>query len=100
MRFSSRTALALLTVLALPAAAACAGTKPADPLAPCKVPGDDGKQVDARCGVFEVWENRATRSGRKLHLKAVVLPALGPERKPDPIFYLAGGPGESTSDNA
>ncbi len=91
--------LILLASLALPATAACAEIQPAAPLTPCKVPGED-KEVDARCGVFEVWENRATRSGRKLHLKIVVLPALGPERKPDPIFYLAGGPGESTSDNA
>lgn len=95
----SPTILILLAFLALPAAVACTETS-ASPLAPCKVPGDDDKQVDARCGVFEVWESRATRSGRKLHLKVVVLPTLGPERKPDPIFYLAGGPGESTSDNA
>lgn len=100
MRFSHRTVLALVAFLALPSAAACAEkTRPAAPLAPCKVPGAD-KEVDARCGVFEVWENRAARSGRKLHLQVVVLPALGPERQPDPIFYLAGGPGEAVSGNA
>jgi pimeloyl-ACP methyl ester carboxylesterase len=93
------TILILLASLALPSAAACAETRPASPLTPCKMPGED-KEVDARCGVLEVWENRATRSGRKLHLKVVVLPALGPERKPDPIFYLAGGPGEAASGNA
>jgi pimeloyl-ACP methyl ester carboxylesterase len=92
MRFS-RTALALAAFLAasLPAAAV--------ELAPCKVAGE-GKEIDARCGVFEVWENRAARSGRKLHLKVVVLPALGPARQPDPIFYLAGGPGEAATGNA
>ena len=93
------TVLALLVSLAFSCTAACAETKPVERLASCKVPGED-KEVEARCGVFEVWENRVTRTGRKLHLKVVVLPALGPERKPDPVFYLAGGPGEATSDNA
>jgi pimeloyl-ACP methyl ester carboxylesterase len=92
--------LILLAVLALPCAAAqSAETRPAAPLTPCKVAGED-QEIDARCGVFEVWENRATRSGRKLHLKVVVLPALGPERKPDPIVYLAGGPGEGVTAGA
>lgn len=92
MRFS-RTALVFVTFLAasLPAFAA--------DLTPCKVAGED-KEIDARCGVFEVWENRAVRSGRKLHLNVVVLPALGPARQPDPVVYLAGGPGEATSENA
>lgn len=47
-----------------------------------------------------MWENRATRSGRKLHLKVVVLPALGPTKQPDPIVYLAGGPGEAVTGDA
>lgn len=81
----------LLSTLALPAAAA--------PLVPCKVAGQDG-EIEARCGVLEVWENRATRTGRKLHLKVVVLPATGPGRQPDPIFYLAGGPGEAVTAQA
>lgn len=91
-----------MTILAIFFAVACAGSsRPADRLAACKVPGaEDGETVDARCGVIEVWENRATRSGRKLHLKVVVLPASGSARQPDPIFYLAGGPGEAISANA
>ena len=48
---------------------------------------------DARCGVYEVWENRAAKSGRKIPLQVVVLPATGPKRLPDPIVYFAGGPG-------
>ena len=94
------TTLALLTALALPAAAACAETRPASPLAPCKVAGEE-KEIDARCGVLEVWENRAARSGRKLHLKVVVLPALGaraearshrlPRRRPRRSGHRRGG---------
>ena len=100
MRSSRRTALALVTALALPCAVAQCAEPSAGPLTPCKVAGQDDKEVDARCGTFEVWENRAARSGRKLHLKAVVLPALGPERKPDPVVYLAGGPGEAITGSA
>lgn len=99
MRFS-RTALALASILAILWVAACAETRSTGPLAPCKVPGEDDKEIDARCGVLEVWENRATRSGRKLHLKVVVLPALRPTRQPDPIFYLGGGPGEAVTGDA
>src|SRR6185436_13542036 len=78
-----------------------APSRPADRLTSCKIPGvEEGQQVDARCGMIEVWENRAARTGRKLHLKVVVLPARGPARQPDPIVYLGGGPGEAITANA
>lgn len=51
---------------------------------------------DARCGVYEVFENRAAKSGRKIPLQVVVLPATGPERLSDPVLYFAGGPGISS----
>jgi len=43
-------------------------------LTPCEIPGVEGK---ARCGSYEVFENRATQKGRKITLKIVVLPATG-----------------------
>jgi pimeloyl-ACP methyl ester carboxylesterase len=49
--------------------------------------------TDAYCGKVEVFEDRAARAGRKLALKVIVLPGLRREPAPDPIFYLAGGPG-------
>jgi pimeloyl-ACP methyl ester carboxylesterase len=48
----------------------------------------------ALCGTYEVFENRATRTGRKIPLRVLVLPATGPDRLPDPYIYFAGGPGE------
>lgn len=70
-------------------------TKPAPiRLEPCQVPNVPG---EARCGRLEVFENRATRQGRRIALKVVVLPATGPKRAPDPIFLLAGGPGQAAS---
>lgn len=65
-------------------------------LQPCKVPGD-GKEVEAFCGTYEVWENRAAKSGRKIGLKVVLVPALSPNPKPDPVFFFAGGPGQAAS---
>lgn len=44
------------------------------PITECEIRGVDGK---ARCGDYEVFENRATRKGRKIGLKVVLLPATG-----------------------
>ena len=87
-----------LLALALLAAAVPAAAKPAakpgpayrTKLQPCKV----GK-VDAFCGTYQAWENRAAKSGRKIGLKVVVLPSLSAHPKPDPLFLLAGGPGQA-----
>ena len=66
-------------------------------LQPCDVPGIRDK---AKCGTLEVFENRATRTGRKITLKIVVVPATGTNRKPDPLFYIPGGPGSSATEDA
>ncbi len=51
----------------------------------------------AQCGTYEVFENRAAKVGRKIGLKVVVLPASGPDRQPDPLFFFAGGPGDAAT---
>jgi pimeloyl-ACP methyl ester carboxylesterase len=61
-------------------------------LSPCNKPGFPD---DARCGTYEVFENRATKTGRKIPLRVVVIPANSPQRQPDAIAYFAGGPGDS-----
>ncbi|HEY6320308.1 MAG TPA: alpha/beta fold hydrolase [Thermoanaerobaculia bacterium] len=66
-------------------------------LSPCTLPDKGGK---ALCGTYEVFENRETRSGRKLALRIVLLPATGPAREPDPVFFLSGGPGEGAVESA
>jgi pimeloyl-ACP methyl ester carboxylesterase len=61
---------------------------------------DDPKlQKQAKCSTYTVWENRAAKSGRTIDLNIVVLPANGPDRKPDPLFILLGGPGEAAASN-
>src|SRR5262245_29323992 len=48
---------------------------------------------DALCGKYEVFEDRIARKGRKIALNLVLLPATSAKPAPDPLFYLAGGPG-------
>lgn len=70
-------------------------------LTPCEVPGPDPSTKDkARCGTFEVYEDREHKAGRKIALKIVVYPAMGQSKVPDPLFYIPGGPGHSATDDA
>jgi pimeloyl-ACP methyl ester carboxylesterase len=77
------------------------------PLGEATVPTRSGKLVlgpcttaglppDARCGTFEVPENRAEPGGRTIPLRVAVIPATGPQRLNDPLVYFAGGPGDSS----
>ena len=50
--------------------------------------------------MLTVHENRETRQGRTIDLKIILLPALGNEPKPDPLFFLAGGPGQGAAEMA
>jgi pimeloyl-ACP methyl ester carboxylesterase len=93
---NQRVALAVFIALGLfgTAAPAPAAEPPHRPeLTPCKQPG---LPPEALCGTYEVFENRAARSGRKIPLQIVVVPATGPARLADPIVYFAGGPGEAS----
>jgi pimeloyl-ACP methyl ester carboxylesterase len=50
--------------------------------------------VEAHCGKLAVAENRADPEGRKIELALAFIPASG-DAEPDPIFMIAGGPGQS-----
>ncbi len=73
-----------------------AAAPPATPRLTLGVCADPALPKDARCGTYEVFENRAARKGRKISLRVVVLPALDPDRRPDAIVAFGGGPGESS----
>jgi pimeloyl-ACP methyl ester carboxylesterase len=66
-------------------------------LTPCNAPQAPG---DALCARYEVFEDRASKRGRKINLKVVLLPALGGARAPDPVFYFVGGPGAAATQAA
>lgn len=60
----------------------------------CTLPGVEGQ---VRCGVYNVFENRGGRAGRTIPLFIAVLPAAESPGAPDPLFVLAGGPGQAAS---
>src|SRR5512138_1118442 len=85
-----------MLVALLAASTLVAAEVPRLQLQPCEVAG----LRQARCGTYEVWEDRAHGTGRRIGLKVVVFPATGPERRPDPLVFLNGGPGESATQAA
>ena len=71
-----------------------AGQSSGATLEPCTLPGIE-EQV--RCGVHRVFEDRASGAGRTIPLFIAVLPARQAPAAPDPLFVLAGGPGQGAS---
>ncbi|MEP7255896.1 MAG: alpha/beta fold hydrolase [Ferruginibacter sp.] len=66
-------------------------------LRPCKI---NGVKDSVLCGSYPVFENRETLSDRKINLKIIVIPALHPNSSATPIFYIDGGPGVASTNNA
>lgn len=66
-------------------------------LAPCELPNTD---EPARCGTLQVWENREERRGRRIPVRVVVFPAKIVTPAADPLFVIAGGPGQSATEFA
>jgi pimeloyl-ACP methyl ester carboxylesterase len=78
------------------AALAAEGTAPVPRFepAPCpKLPGAE-ELAKASCGYLVVSENRSRPEGRTIRLLVAKYPARLAEKRPDPIVYLAGGPGD------
>lgn len=77
--------------------------RPARPVAsyakaPCPNPIYTGlPQLDfgpgVECGYLTVPQNRADPNSRKIKLAVVTRKSTSPDPKPDPVLYLAGGPG-------
>lgn len=63
-------------------------------LSPCRMPELKSK---AWCGRYDVFEDRASRRGRKIALNMVILPAFAEKPAPDPVFFFAGGPGQGAA---
>lgn len=85
-----------LTVLLL---AACTAAPPAAgpriALSPCRLKGSG---IPAQCGTLRVPEDRAHPQGRHIDLRVAVIPALARDPAPDPLFLLAGGPGQAATE--
>lgn len=72
----------------------------------CTAPGEEAEgpalescrlagMVDAECGSITVPENRADPGGQTIDIHFAVLAAESSIAEPDPVFMLAGGPGQS-----
>jgi pimeloyl-ACP methyl ester carboxylesterase len=95
-------------VPARPAATKTADAPPARPrmygsiaFHPCTLAPQFGALgVEAQCGTLSVPENRAKPDGRRIDLAIAWVPASdNGEIAPDPVFMLAGGPGQSARDS-
>lgn len=54
--------------------------------------------LTAECGSFTTPENPDDPNGRKIDLFVARVPAISFNKKPDPLFLIAGGPGTSAVD--
>jgi pimeloyl-ACP methyl ester carboxylesterase len=93
-RSLSRVLVAGIATFVLPGCHQTQTTQGIDRLAPCTA---DDAPADAYCGTLKVFENRATKQGRQIDLNIVVLPAVRADAQPDPLFFLAGGPGQGAA---
>jgi len=62
------------------------------PLHACRL---SGLSHDAQCGVLKRPLDPARPQGTQIDLHVVVIPALARQKQPDPVFFFAGGPGQS-----
>ena len=93
-----------------PQAAADAATGPVAPIppvmlgklafSPCSISSPMAKDsLEAMCATYAVPEDRAAPDGRKIALNIAWLqPTERGRSQPDPVFFLAGGPGQSAVD--
>ncbi|HEY7754231.1 MAG TPA: alpha/beta fold hydrolase [Steroidobacteraceae bacterium] len=64
-------------------------------LEPCRISDPQGLvSTEARCARFPVAENPDEPGGKTIELAVAVVPAVATRGKPDPLFLLAGGPGQ------
>lgn len=90
--------VALAAALATPVAGA--RTLGSLEFTPCELaqPGT-GATTRAECATLEVPENPAEPQGRKLSLKVGLVAARAAEPQPDPVIFIAGGPGQSATES-
>lgn len=96
-RLASTAASSLVLAAFTVACSTAAEPNPVLKLSPCTLEGVAGQ---SHCGTYEVPENRGNPNSRKISLRVVVLPATGPDRAPDPVISFAGGPGQSSVEEA
>ena len=82
------SAILLLAIAALPAAAA----EPPAGLTVCRL---QGVEHNAWCGSVLRPLDSSRPGDQKIEIHFAVLPAVARNKRPDPVFFFAGGPGQS-----
>jgi pimeloyl-ACP methyl ester carboxylesterase len=86
----------LTLALVLAAAPAMARTVGTVDFVPCELESIAGSgRIKAECARLEVPENPAAPAGRKVVLQVAWVAARVSRAEPDPVVFLAGGPGQS-----
>ena len=83
--------LAAALVLAAAGAALPAWAAGTEPM-PCRL---RGVEHEALCGSVQRPLDPARPQGTQINVHYAVLPALARNKRPDPVFFFAGGPGQS-----
>ena len=91
-----RAAAALCAGLAA-LAIQCGSASAAQALSECRLPG---LRHSVLCGVVQRPLDPARPAGAQIDVHYVVVPAMARRKLPDPVFMLAGGPGQSAIDIA
>ena len=90
---------ALLILSSLAGAATQAQTAGGLSLSACRLEHPAGlAALPARCGTLRVAENPAEPQGRQIGLAVAMVPALDHRRAREPLFVIAGGPGQAARD--
>ncbi len=68
-------------------------------LADCRIESSVGSgTARARCGWFDVAENRDDSKSKRIRIHVAIISALRRQALPDPVFIISGGPGQAASD--
>lgn len=59
---------------------------------PCPIPAPAGYALD--CGMLTVAESRQRPGGRTIQVAVAIVRSPNPQKRPDPVLFLAGGPGQ------
>ena len=76
-----------------------------DTFEPCQLPAPlFGRTVTAECGWLSVFEDPAAQDGsssntRQIDLYIAILPAISRTPLDDPLFFIAGGPGQAATES-
>jgi pimeloyl-ACP methyl ester carboxylesterase len=87
-------AAALAAGLTAAALLAPAAAQPASGTTPCRI---KGIEQEVRCGSVSVPEDPDAAGGRRIDIHFAVVPAQARIKEPDPLFVLAGGPGQAAT---